>query len=40
MIIVITKNAILEKYRSTFKRHRVIIIFGFRTYIFKDIYND
>ena len=40
MIIVITKTSILDKYKYQLRKYKLIVICGFKIYIFNDIYND
>jgi hypothetical protein len=37
MIVVISRGNVLDKYRDQFKKHRRIIILGFKIYILYDI---
>ena len=37
MIVVISRGNTLDKYRDQFKKHRRIIILGFKIYILYDI---
>ena len=36
MIIIITRKLFLEKHKKELREHRLLVIFGFRIYIFKD----
>ena len=40
MIIIVTTNNILDKYKKQLRKHRLCVICGFQIYIFSDNYND